>query len=260
MLHPYTARQNIAIIGIFQKLNCYKIRTMKRNNSVKSNIFAIGILAFMTIGIFLWMLLEFGFQSKEPLKGFHSPIVALQLANSSKEFASIVGETQDPNRMIVQKSLSADYVFIAFYWSLFINMAVLLTRRNFPGEFWLGIATGICITAAALFDVFENIHTSHMLPLTLTDNDNHMLLKIRYSSLAKWMLIFGTTFLISPLFLWRNDWIVWIGKLFILATGVGLSGLLYNPAIEWASLLMGICIIPIAGIFTFYPKKFLKEF
>lgn len=233
---------------------------MKRNNSVKGNIFAIGILAFMTIGIFLWMLLEFRFQSKEPLKGFHSPIVALQLSNSSKEFVSIVGDTQDPNRMIVQKNLSADYVFIAVYWSLLINMAVLLARRNFSGAFWLGMAAGICITAAAIFDVFENIQTSHMLPLTLTDNDNHMPLKIHYSSLAKWMLIFVTTTLLSPLFLWRNDWIVWIGKLFILATGIGLSGLLYNPAIEWASLLMGICIIPIAGIFSFYSEKYLKEF
>ncbi|HHT9138943.1 MAG TPA: hypothetical protein ACFYEK_17075 [Candidatus Wunengus sp. YC60] len=215
----------------------------------------------MAIGIFLWMLLEFRFQPKEPLMGFHSPIVASQLASSSKEFVRIVGDTQDPQPHDSAESLVADYVFIAVYWSLLINMAVLLTRRNFLATFWLGMAAGICITATALFDIFENIHTSHMIPLTFANNnDNHLPLKIHYSSLAKCILIFVTTTLLSPLFLWRNDWIVWVSKLFILATGIGLSGLLYNPAIEWASSLMGVCIILIAGLFTCCSEEFLTKF
>lgn len=236
-----------------------QIQTMKQSNSVKVNVLTTGILAFAftAIGIFLCMFVKYEFHPEPSLRGFRSPIVALQFASSPKEFVSIVGDTHSTNRVVAQKSLTIDYVFITFYWLLFINMAVLLARRNFPGAFWLGIATGICITAAALFDVFENIHTSHIFPLSLTDNDNHMLLKIHYSSLAKWMLIFVTTFLVSSLFLWRNDWILCIGILFIVTTVIGLSGLRYNPTIEWASLLMGVGIGLIAVVFTFCPKKFL---
>ncbi len=70
---------------------------------MKFTIFSTGILAFLSIGICLWALVEFRFEPKEPLKGFHSPIVALELASSPQVFASTVGNTQDPNRIIVQK-------------------------------------------------------------------------------------------------------------------------------------------------------------
>lgn len=139
-------------------------------------------------------------------------------------------------------------------------MSILFAGRNFPGAYRFGIAAGFCITAAALFDVFENIYIAQMLSLVPTDNGHDVLNKLRYASLVKWTLIFVTTTLLSPLFLWRNDWIVLIGYLFVLATGLGLSGLLYNPAIEWASLLMGTDIVLASVVFTFCPKKFLREF
>lgn len=226
---------------------------------MKTTLLSAGILAFLSTGICLWMMVAFRFEPKEPLKGFQSPIVALELASSPKEFASIVGDKQDPNRTIVRKSLCADYVFIAVYWLLFVSMSILFAGCNFPGAYQFGIAVGICITAAAVFDVVENSYIAQMLSLPTTVNDHDVINKLRHASLAKWTLIFVTTTLVSQLFLRRNDWIALIGYLFVLATALGLSGLLYNPAIEWASLLIGISIIPISGLFTFYPEKFLKE-
>lgn len=200
------------------------------------------------------------FESKEPLKGFQSPIVALELVSSPQVFAGIVGDTQDLNRTIVRKSLRADYVFIAVYWLLFVCMSVLFAGYNFPGARRFGVAASVCITAAAVFDVFENSYIAQMLSLVPTDNGHDVINKLRHASLAKWTLIFVTTSLVSQLFIRRNDWIVLIGYLFVLATALGLSGLLYNPAIEWASIPMGIGIVLIAVVLTFCPKRFLRGF
>lgn len=35
----------------------------------------------------------------------------------------------------MQKSLRADYVFIAVYWLLFVGMSILFAGRNFPGAY-----------------------------------------------------------------------------------------------------------------------------
>ena len=227
---------------------------------MKTRILSIGILAFLSTAISLWVLTAFSFKPKEPLKGFQSPIVAIELASSPQVFTSIVGGSQDPNRTIVRKSLRADYVFIAAYWLLFASMSILFAGCNFPGAYQFGIAVGVCITAAAVFDVVENSYIAQMLSLSPTDNGHDVINKLRHASLAKWTLIFVTTALVSQLFTRRNDWIVLIGYLFVLATALGLSGLLYNPAIEWASIPMGIGIALTAVVFTFCPKTFLREF
>ncbi|OHB68174.1 MAG: hypothetical protein A2W17_01655 [Planctomycetes bacterium RBG_16_41_13] len=227
---------------------------------MKTTILSTGILAFLSIAISLWTLMAFQFEPKVSLKGFQSPIVAIGLASSPQVFSSIVGDTQDPNCTIVRKSLRADYVFIAVYWLLYVSMSILFAGCNCPGAYQFGIAAGVCITAAAVFDVFENSYIAQMLSLPATDNGHDVINKLRHASLAKWTLIFVTTALVSQLFIRRNDWIAFIGYLFVLATALGLSGLLYNPAIEWASLPMGIGIVMTAVVFTFCPKKFLREF
>lgn len=118
------------------------------------------------------------------MRGFQSPIVALELASSPQVFASIVGDTQDPNRTIALKSLRADYLFIAVYWLLFVRMLILFAGCNFTGADWFGIAAGICITTAAVFDVFENSYIAQMLSLVPTDNGHDVINKLRHASNA----------------------------------------------------------------------------
>ena len=229
-------------------------------NSMKTRIFLTGILAFLSTAISLWMLTAFSFKPKEPLKGFQSPIVAIELAGSPQVFTSIVGGSQDHNRTIVRKSLRADYVFIAVYWLLFVSMSILFAGCRYPGAYLFGIAAGVCITAAAAFDHLENSYIAQMLSLSPTDNGHEVINKLHHASLTKWMLIFVTTSLVSQLFISRKDWIALTGYLFVLTTALGLSGLLYNPAIEWASIPMGIGIVMVAVVFTFCSKRFIRGF
>ena len=234
---------------------------MKQYSKMNDNIVqVIGVFACLTIVIAVWMHIAFNFKPKKPLKDLRTPGIALQLVKSAKEFIGIAGDKDDLNRTIIQKSLKADYFFIAAYWLLFANMGVLLASRNITGAIWLGIAVGVCATAAAIFDVMENIHISNVLPLTLTEKDDSLIRSIRNVSLYKWAFLFITNLLIAPIFLWRDDWIVWSGYLFILGAFIGFIGLIYNPAIEWASALMGVCIILISGIFTCCSGKFLMKF
>lgn len=226
---------------------------------MKTTILSTGILAFLSIAISLWMLTAFQFEPKEPLNGFRSPIVALELSSSPQVFAGIVGDIHDPNRAIVWKSLRTDYVFIAVYWLLFVSMSILFAGCRYPGAYLFGIAAGVCITAAAAFDVLENSYIAQMLSLSPTDNGHDVINKLRHASLTKWTLIFVTTSLVSQLFLRRNDWISIIGYLFVSATALGLSGLLYNPAIEWASLPMGIGSVMTAVVFTFCSNRFIRR-
>jgi hypothetical protein len=80
----------------------------------------------------------------------------------------------------------------------------------------------------------------------------------RYISLGKWALSFVVAGLLSTLFLWRRDAIVILGGLYALAALVGLTGLIYRPAIGLAFLLMGIAALCVIAVFLFLPGRYLQ--
>lgn len=219
-----------------------------------------GVLAFVVIGISVWLGIGFPVEPKKLPKGFRSPILALELATSPADVRGIVGDVGDPRRVTMRASLKADFFFIGAYWVLFVAMAVLLARRDFSWAKWLAVAAGCCATAAAGFDILENFYIFRLLDTTLAKMTQGILDSMSRATLIKWTLVFGTTALLAPMFLWRQDWIVWIGYLYVLTFVIGLIGLLvYRPAIEWAtSYPMGLGLITLAFLFTFWPRKFLQ--
>jgi hypothetical protein len=100
------------------------------NSAISRAVFVAGLLTILTIAIFCWMSAAFRFEPKETVKGFCSPVIALELAKSAKEFVEIAGDKGDPNRIIIQKGIWVDYAFIAAYWAIFV---------------WLGASQGVNI-------------------------------------------------------------------------------------------------------------------
>jgi hypothetical protein len=108
----------------------------------------------------------------------------------------------------------------------------------------------------------ENIRLLRVLDLPTSEVTNAAANGIRQPSLIKWSLIFLTVGFLSPTFLWRSDWIVLIGYLYLAALLVGLAGVFfYRPAVGWAAAFpMGLGLVAVAFLFTFWPKTFLQEF
>jgi hypothetical protein len=217
----------------------------------------IGALAFVVIGIAMWMGVAFKFEPTEPIP-FRSPILALELIRAVDDVKKIVGDLGDPNREVVRKSLRADFGFIVAYWLLFVALSVLLTWCDRPSALWLGLVAGIAATAAAGFDVLENVRISHVLNVTLAQTMLSMVNAVRHAALVKWALIFVAMALLAPLFFWRNDWIVLVGSLFSLTAVIGLVGLWNDRAIEWAGYPMAVGLVLVAFLFTFWPNVFVE--
>ena len=196
--------------------------------------------------------------------GLSKPVLALELVKSRKEVEMILGDGEETSSKLTRDMMKEDlkgdsYAFIPIYWLLFMAMSWLLAQRQPAWAKWAGIAAGICITGAAIFDYMENAGIAAVLNESIAGVTDQMALAIRKPSLVKWALIFITMALLASLF-WRRNWIMLLALAYLLIAIIGLVGLIYHPAIEWAFALIGIVIIAVALLFTFLPKQFLHEF
>ena len=196
--------------------------------------------------------------------GLTKPVLALELVKSSDEVGMVLGDGEQESSKITRKMMREDlkgdtYAFIPIYWLLLVAMSWLLTRRHPDWASWAGIAAGVCVTAAAIFDYFENAGIRAVLDAPAASVTDRMALAIRTPSLVKWALIFITMGLLGGLF-WQRNLIMLLAFAYLLIAIIGLVGLIYHPAIEKAFALMGIVIIPVALLFTFWPKQFLRDF
>jgi hypothetical protein len=133
--------------------------------------------------------------------------------------------------------------------------------QSFVG-IWLGAAAACCATGAAVFDIAKNIRLLKVLNVPSAEITEAIAHGIRRASLLKWGLIFLTVGLLAPIFLWRSDWIVLIGYFYLSALIFGFVGVFfYRPAVGWAaSYPMGLGLVVLAFLFTFWPKQFLQGF
>ena len=196
--------------------------------------------------------------------GLSKPVLALELVKSRDEVEMVLGDGEGESSKITRNMMKEDlkgdsYVFIPIYWLLLITMSWLLTRRQFNWATWAGIAAGVSVTGAAIFDYLENAGIRAVLDKPIAEITDQMALAIRRPSLVKWALIFIAMGLLAAIF-WQRNWIMLLAVAYLLIAIIGLAGLIYHPAIEKAFALMGIIIIPVALLFTFWPKQFLREF
>ncbi len=220
---------------------------------------SIGVVTFAMIGIVFWMGISFRIKPTKLSDGFRNPGLALQLVHSRDEVEGIIGKPGDSRREVLKNSLKADFVLIVAYWLLFVLTGTLLGMRDLRWTVLLAVAAGLCATAAAAFDILENLRLFTVLDATLDTTTQSMVDGVRHASLSKWSFFFVTVGLLASTFLWRHDWIVLIGYLYLCAFIVGFAGLLvYHPAIQWAFVPLGMGLLLLAFLFTFWPGKFLQ--
>lgn len=187
------------------------------------------------------------------------PMLTLELPEKPDDIKNAVGDLGDERRALMLKDLTPDgLLFIPSYTFFFLGMSWLLTQRRLSWALWLGILTGVCVIGMAALDYMENARIRAMLGTGLAQTTQQMVDGARYVSLGKWMLSFIVAGLLSTLFLWRKDALILLGGLYALAALVGLSGLIYRPAIGWAFLLMGVAALGVIIVFFFFPERFLE--
>jgi hypothetical protein len=120
------------------------------------------------------------------------------------------------------------------------------------------VLTGSCAIGAAALDYVENAHIRALLKTGPAETTQQMVDAARHVSLGKWALSFVVAGLLSTLFLWRRDAFVILGGLYALAALVGLSGIIYRPALSLGFLLMGVTALGVALVFLVFPGKFLQ--
>jgi hypothetical protein len=219
----------------------------------------------------------------EPLpNGFHSPILALELARTAAEARQVIGqEIDDPRREKLSLDTWLDFLFIAGYWSLFLALSVTMLHSHVALLPWLGGAAALCATGAAVCDVVENVRIlgllNRRLPHTPTPAVTERAAAIYRAAVAKWSFTFMAVALLSLLFLLNGRaeatfdairragatsaadvaWMVgaWLtGGLFLIAAVIGIGCIdRINRGIEWAFWLL-VLALPLGGVvLTLWP-------
>jgi len=157
------------------------------------------------------------------------------------------------------KELTPDgLLFIPSYTFFFLGLSWLLTQRRFSWALLIGVLAGVCALGAAVLDYMENAHIRALLKTGPAETTQQMVDTARYVSLGKWALSFVLAGLLSALFLWRRDAFVVLGGLYVLAALVGMSGLIYRPALGPGFLLLGATGLCVALAFLVFPERFLQ--
>lgn len=191
---------------------------------------------------------------------YQMSMMPLELPEKLDDIRNSVGDLGDARRTFMLKKLTLDSLFfIPSYTFFFLGMSWLLTQRRFSWALWLGMIAGACGIGAAILDYMENAHIRTFLEKGLAQTTQQMIDSARYVSLCKWALSFIAIGLLSTLFLWRRDWIILPGGLFALTAIIGLSGLIYRPAIGWAFALMGAGTFLVILVFGVFAARFLPE-
>jgi len=219
----------------------------------------IGLLFLVAVAAGCVQMIR-AFLKPDRYNGFTKPVLAMEVVRSANDiervFADIVKYMREPKPdEFLRNELKTDSRYIIpTYWALLMVFSFLLFRSHFPQSKWMGIAAAICATVAAAFDYLENSRTKLAL-------DNHQLAAdVRQASLCKWGLLFVTVGLLAAMFLWRRDWTMAIGALYLLAALTGLVGLWQNRLIEWSFAPLLAAGAGLGALLLFDPKRFLAGF
>jgi hypothetical protein len=187
---------------------------------------------------------EFTNASKPP-RGFHNPGIAMQLIRNTTEVDAILGDAPSPDREAIRIKQYIDFGFIACYAALFITLGRMFGTALAKTAAGLG-----CL--AAVFDVLENIGILRIVDVPTQQVTQAMIDSVRFPSLAKWTLSWITLAMFSILF-WRCEGRLRksIAILFGLAAAIGFYGLLDNPAIEIASIPLGLGLVVLGAGFVY---------
>jgi hypothetical protein len=221
----------------------------------------VGGLAFLFIGYSIWM----GNMKAQGLPdGYRSPVLALELVKSGADIDQIVKAQSGAAATFIKRSTHKDFGFIAVYALSFIAVSLLLAKIN--RDYYLrlmGCFAAGSVALAALLDIAEN---RGMLRAIAGEASDSLAASIRHASLAKWALLFVFALLAGLLLVLRQDFFAIPAGFLLVAALLGFYGVLANffrPKFYWtfpvAMISLGIGVLILAVIFSFWPAKFLAR-
>jgi hypothetical protein len=194
------------------------------------------------------------------IAGITRPSLAMQLARDHADVISLLGPGNTAqgvtNRKIVAELQYLDFPAIGVYWLLF----VFVIGRTFRNWNLLRISVSICISAAAVLDVLENLGI-----LSAVGVLREGLLWPHWFSVAKWLFFFLAMGFSALLFLRypklgsfgnADNRAIWAfsrlaGLLFIAAALTGLSGVA-GSYFDHASLIVTASVFYAPGFLFFW--------
>lgn len=237
-------------------------------------------LSVALLAVVACMAMAARFRCSHPLRGFSSPVLAIEMARTMKEVTAVAGKPGCPDSLQMESQLGMDRLFIIVYLAEFLLMAYLLSRRTtffgraFRGrkvKVLAGLAASLSVAAAA-FDFIEN--GAILRALRLSDASagaayDGAAEAIADAATVKWACLFVAMALLSLVFIGRRDGGVekavffLPGGLFLATAAAGLAGLVairLNPdnggALEIFQLPLAFGILSLVVALNWSAAKF----
>ncbi len=166
------------------------------------------------------------------VRGVADPVVALQMARSADDVEAVLGEAPSADREVMRVKQYVDFGLIAGYLGLGLVISVVLGRRT--GLLLVGLTI-----VAAFLDVRENLGTLRVVNLSLSQVNPAMLDALRFTSVAKWVVLAAAITVLASVTVARKQWYLRIAAVLGLAgAALTVAGLFYNSILVWGGLLM----------------------
>ena len=143
------------------------------------------------------------------INGIGMPALAIEFASGAGEVSTFLGKGDGRGDSAMRRKIRRalkwdDFTIVPFYWLLFVGMAVILSRREWPGfAVWLAVFAALCATAGAASDFVENSRTRALLDAAAVTEP--LVKSAASASFCKWLLVSLATLALSPVFIWPGD-------------------------------------------------------
>jgi hypothetical protein len=198
---------------------------------------------------------------------YSNPVLALELVKDGAGIKEIMESEEGRAREFVRRSTYKDFGYICVYALFFILLSLLLSQMNFSWARWVGLLAAACAALAAVLDLVEDRGMLKAAAAPTGSATDSLADSIRYPSLAKWAFLFIFSLLVGLLLIARRDAFVIPALCFLVASLLGLSGVVFNllrPKFYWmfpaAMAAMGIAVVILSVALTFCPDKLLNKF
>jgi hypothetical protein len=163
------------------------------------------VVAVVVLTISMCMFLAANFHHKSLPRGFKSPVLAMQMAQSMQEVKAIVGAPGHSDRSQMRSQQHMDFLFIVAYWSEFLLISVLLWHRTISLAKVLAVMAGLCATLAAVADIRENLAILEVLSVPAVQDNDPLVQTVRFAATFKWVLLYTAMIPLAFVFIGRED-------------------------------------------------------
>jgi hypothetical protein len=219
-----------------------------------------GLIGLAVILVSVISLIVFPQTSPGQIKGFRSPIIAFEFAETDEEINTLFGADGSPEQAEMVRKMdqgnNLDYLYMLLYSGFLLSFSLLAARQS--GQKWVYIGAGLAVLAL-VGDALENVQLLTITTNLQSSNFLEALKRLHWFTWLKWGSL-ALYFLVMAGWFWGNGR---FGKLMatigIINCLLGLTafiqrGLLTEPFTLFVALMFLLMII-----FCFTTKEVSSE-